>query len=74
MEAIIEASLITVNAQAVQEDHVEELVELLENGRVLPPITVRKVSDAEYRVVDGRHRLEAQRRLGRTHVRVHISL
>jgi ParB-like chromosome segregation protein Spo0J len=74
MEALIEICLITINKQPVEEDHVEEFVELLEAGRHLPPITVRKISDTEYRLVDGRHRLLARLRLGQTRVRARITL
>ena len=73
MEALIEIRLITINKQPVTEDHVEEFLELLEAGRMLPAITVRKIRCGEYRLVDGRHRLEAQRRLGRTQVRARIT-
>jgi ParB-like chromosome segregation protein Spo0J len=74
MEALIEIRLITINKQPVEEDHVEEFIELLEAGRTLPAITVRKITDDAYRLVDGRHRLEARRRLGRTCVRARITL
>lgn len=74
MEALIEIRLITINKQPIEEDHVEEFVELLEAGGKLPPVTVRKIADDEYRLVDGRHRLEARRRLGYTHVLVRITL
>jgi ParB-like chromosome segregation protein Spo0J len=74
MEAFIEIRLITVNKQRTKEDHVEEFIELLEAGRQLPAITVRKITDDEYRLVDGRHRLEAQKRLGRVRVRVRVTL
>ncbi len=74
MEALIETHLITINKQPVEEDHVEEFVELLEAGRPLPAVTVRKISAAEYRLVDGRHRLEARRRLGQTRVLARITL
>lgn len=59
MEALIEICLITVNNQLVQEDRIQEIVYLLENGWRCPPIVLRKISNTEYRVVDGRHRLEA---------------
>ena len=74
MEALIEICLITINKQPVEEDHVQEFIELLEAGRPLPAITVRKITADEYRLVDGRHRLEARRRLGHTHVRARITL
>jgi ParB-like chromosome segregation protein Spo0J len=74
MEALIEIRLITINKQPVTEDHVEEFLELLEAGRTLPAITVREISADEYRLVDGRHRLEAQRRLGHSRVRARITL
>ena len=74
MEALIEIRLITINKQPTEEDHVEEFVELLEACGRLPPITVRKIADDEYRLVDGRHRLEARRRLGQTCVRARITL
>ena len=57
MEALIEIRLITINKQSTEEAHVEEFVELLEAGRQLSAITVRRISDVEYRLVDGRHRL-----------------
>ena len=74
MEALIEIRLITINKQPTEEDHVQEFVELLEAGRKLQAITVRQISLDEYRLVDGRHRLEAQRRLGRTRVQARITL
>lgn len=74
MEALIEIRLITINKQATEEAHVEEFVELLEAGCTLPAITVRKISGVEYRLVDGRHRLEARRRLGQQRVRARITL
>jgi ParB-like chromosome segregation protein Spo0J len=74
MEALIEIRLITINKQPVEENHVEEFIELLEAGRTLPAITVRKIAGAEFRLVDGRHRLEARRRLGHTRVRARITL
>ena len=51
-----------------------QFFELLEAGRKLPAITVRQISPSEYRLVDGRHRLEAQRRLGHVRVRACITL
>jgi ParB-like chromosome segregation protein Spo0J len=74
MEALIEVRLITVNKQSIEEDHVEEFVALLEAGRSLPAITIRKITDAEYRLVDGRHRLEARKRLGQTRVLARVTL
>jgi ParB-like chromosome segregation protein Spo0J len=74
MEALIEIRLITINKQPVEANHVEEFVELLEAGRLLPAITVRQIGADEYRLVDGRHRLEARRRLGHTRVRARITL
>ena len=74
MEALIEIRIITINKQSVEEDHVEEFVELLEAGGRLSPITVRKITEDEYRLVDGRHRLEARRRLGQTRVLARITL
>lgn len=74
MEALIEIRLITINKQATEEAHVEEFVELLESGGTLPPITVRKIAADEYRLVDGRHRLEARRRLGQKLVTARITL
>jgi ParB-like chromosome segregation protein Spo0J len=74
MEALIEICRITSNKQRVEEAHVEDFIELLEDDRRLPVITVRKIADDEYRLVDGRHRLEARRRLGQTHVIVRITL
>lgn len=74
MEAFIEIRCITINKQSVEEDHVEEFVELLETGYVLPIITVRKITANEYRLVDGRHRLEALRRLGHERVRARVTL
>jgi ParB-like chromosome segregation protein Spo0J len=74
MEARIEIRLITINKQPVKEDHVEEFIELLEADRMLPAITVRKITDDEYRLVDGRHRLEARLRLGQTRVCARVTL
>lgn len=74
MEALIEIRLITSNKQSVEEAHVEDFIELLEDDRRLPVITVRQITADEYRLVDGRHRLEARRRRGHTHVLVRITL
>ena len=74
MEALIEIRLITINKQPIGEDHVEEFIELLEAGHRLPAITLSQVAEDEYRLVDGRHRLEARRRLGQTHVLARITL
>jgi ParB-like chromosome segregation protein Spo0J len=74
MEALIEIRLITINKQPITEDHVEEFIELLETGHKLPAITLRQVAEDAYRLVDGRHRLEARRRLGQTCVLARITL
>jgi ParB-like chromosome segregation protein Spo0J len=69
----IPINLITVNKQAVGGDRVEEFVELLEDGKKLSPITVRKISTG-YVLVDGRHRLLAHKRLEKTHILARITL
>ena len=74
MEALIEIRRITINKQPTEEDHVEEFVELLEAGGRLPPVTVRKIADDEYRLVDGRHWLEDRRRLSQARVRARVTL
>lgn len=74
MEDLIDVRFITINKQSTEENHVEEFIEILESGRRLPAITVRKITATEYRLVDGRHRLEARRRLGQTHVRARVTL
>lgn len=74
MEALIEIRFISANKQSTEEAHVEEFVELLEAGGKLPPITVRKIAADEYRIVDGRHRLEAHRRLGHSRILSRITL
>lgn len=64
METItVPIHLITVNKQAVGEDHVLDFVELLEAGKRLPPITLRR-EGIGYVLVDGRHRLLAHKKLG----------
>lgn len=73
MEALIEIRHVTSNKQRVEEAHVEEFVELIEGGWKPPPITVRAVATG-YRLVDGRHRLEALRRTGHTVVRGRLTL
>lgn len=73
MEAIIDVHLISSNKQAVSEDHVQEFVELLEQGWKPPRVVVRRTG-ATYRLVDGRHRLEAQKRLGQTAVLAWVTL
>ena len=73
MEALIPVCLIDQNDQPVVEDHIQELVEILDSGTRLPAITLRRTGD-RYRVVDGRHRLAALRRSGRTHARARITL
>lgn len=72
MEALIEVFTITVNKQATEEDHVLEFVEKLEAGWKYPAITVRK-TETGYVLVDGRHRLEAHKRLGRMYIRARIT-
>lgn len=72
METLIEICLITVNKQPVGDDHVEDFVELLEAGKRTPPITLRQVGNL-YILVDGRHRLLAYKRLGRTHIKARIT-
>lgn len=74
MEAFIDVTLIFDNKkQVVSEDHIQEFVELLAGGKRFPPIVVR-YDGTGYRIVDGRHRLEAHKRLGRSLVRARISL
>lgn len=59
----ISINAITQNKQKVEENHVLEFVEILESGKKLPPIKLRKSGDA-YILVDGRHRLAAHKALG----------
>lgn len=74
MEAItISINLIIVNKQPVEGEHVEEFIELLETGKRLPPVTVRKV-EGGYVLVDGRHRLLAHKTLGITHISARVTL
>jgi ParB-like chromosome segregation protein Spo0J len=72
MEALIEIDLITINKQPVVDDHVEDFVEILDSGRKVLPITVRRTRDG-YVLVDGRHRLRAHVHLGRRHIRAWIT-
>ena len=55
---------ISVNGQRVSEERIEDLVDHFYGGGRVPPITVRELPDGTFRMVDGRHRLEAHRRLG----------
>ena len=71
--ALIRISLITSNKQAVSEDHILEIAELIQSGKRFPPIVVRRIGDA-YRLVDGRHRLAACKLLGYTHILARITL
>lgn len=71
---MIAITLITCNKQAVSEEHVWDFVEVLERGLRVPPITVRRISSTEFRLVDGRHRLEARRRLGQETVDATVTL
>lgn len=73
MEATIEIALITTNKQPTEEDHVQEFVELLEAGHRFAPVTVRAIGGG-YRLVDGRHRTEAHRRMGHTTIRARVTL
>ena len=73
MEEFIEICLIHVNKQPVGDDHVDDFVEILEAGKVLPPITLRRAGSV-YILVDGRHRLLAHKRLGRSHIKARITL
>lgn len=67
----INTNHITSNKQPVDENHVLDFVELLEAGKTLPPITVRK-SASQYILVDGRHRLAAQRLLNKEQVLAYV--
>ncbi len=64
MEAFIEICQIVVNKQPVGGSHIEDFLELLEQGRHIPPITVRTIEGGKYVLVDGRHRLQAHIRYG----------
>ena len=75
MEAItIAVHLITAKFnQIVDENHIEEFVEILEAGRRLPPITVKVIGSDSYQIVDGRHRLEAHKRLALSTIKARIT-
>lgn len=86
----IPISRIIVNKQAVSEEHVDDFVEILERGKKVKPITVRKATlddkvyheyyhhiegGVEYYVlVDGRHRLAAHKVLGKEMIEVIVTL
>lgn len=54
-----------LRAGGVNAAHLKDVVKALERGDVLPPIKVAKIGRAQC-VIDGFHRLEASRTLGRT--------
>jgi ParB-like chromosome segregation protein Spo0J len=47
---------------------IEQYAAIMAAGVELPPILVRRVNDDRYAVVDGNHRTEAHRRLGRSEI------
>lgn len=49
-------------------EKVHELVENLRSNPLSTPIVVRKISDGKVEIIAGRHRLEAYKALGRTHI------
>lgn len=61
---IFEIPTHSVKPRKFDEEHVQELVELLERGKRLPPIVVRWQYPGWW-LIDGNHRLEAHLRLGR---------
>ena len=73
MQLLID-SIVEKRRQAIDENHIEEFVELIEAGKRLPPILVRRDASDIFWLVDGRHRLAALKRLGRSHVEVLITL
>jgi transposase len=54
------------------EEKVEEYKEMMEQGVEFDPITVWKRPDGQYWIVDGVHRTEASKRLGRTTIKAKI--
>jgi ParB-like chromosome segregation protein Spo0J len=58
-------------ADAASESNVRNLMRAIKQGRPVPPILVRRHGGA-WQVVDGHHRLEAHRRLGRTRIAARI--
>ena len=86
----IPVNRIIVNKQAISEEHVDDFVELLERGRKVKPITVRKAKPTDniyigenldvffggelWVLVDGRHRLAAHKVLGKEMIEVMVTL
>lgn len=64
MPRIQDIPVASLRVRRYSEAHVEEFVELLESGRRLPPIVIRRDAAGRVYLVDGNHRLEAHRRLG----------
>lgn len=81
---------IIVNKQKISEEHVDDFVEILERGRKVKPITVRRFKEFKtvdlkgnvdvvfggelYVLVDGRHRLAAHKVLGKEMIEVFVTL
>lgn len=90
LKMYIPINRIIVNKQAISEEHVDDFVELLERGRKVKPITVRKSTtcnctpmglqftdcecDQFWVLVDGRHRLAAHKVLGKEMIEVMVTL
>lgn len=73
MELLIEISLITVNKQPVEGEHIDDFVDVINRGIKIKPITVRQ-DGSKYVLVDGRHRLAAYKILNKTHIKAVITL
>lgn len=73
MQVSIDVNYIISNKQCVSGDHITDFVELLEQGKQLPPITVRRGAGF-YVLVDGRHRLAAHRIMNIKYIKANITL
>lgn len=73
MGSLVQISSISVNQQVTCPNRIEEFVELLDAGKPLPPITIRWNGDS-YAIVDGRHRLQAHKLIGRLVIMARITL
>lgn len=61
------------NPRKLSIEYVNEIIEILKNGGVRDPIVVAQdIISSEHRLVDGQHRMEAERLRGRTHILAYV--
>lgn len=59
------------HASAESERKVQQLMKAILRGQTVPPVLVRR-HDNKWQIIDGHHRLEAHRRLGRKSIQVRV--